>query len=39
MSRNPFDDISERLGRLLPEGAQDLVNATLAAARRGGSTA
>jgi hypothetical protein len=24
MTRNPFDDISERLGRLLPEGAQEV---------------
>ena len=24
MTRNPFDEISERLGRLLPEGAQEM---------------
>jgi len=24
MSRNPFDEISERLGRLLPESAQEV---------------
>ncbi|MDZ7748347.1 MAG: accessory factor UbiK family protein [Halofilum sp. (in: g-proteobacteria)] len=24
MSRTPFDEISERLGRLLPEGAQEM---------------
>lgn len=24
MTRNPFDEISQRLGRLLPEGAQEM---------------
>ncbi len=24
MTRNPFDEITERLGRLLPEGAQEM---------------
>ena len=24
MTRNPFDEFSERLGRLLPEGAQEM---------------
>jgi BMFP domain-containing protein YqiC len=24
MTRNPFEEISERLGRLLPEGAQEM---------------